>query len=158
MGPRSKNAFWHVDNFSKMPGFFYTWANPFLRSNKLQPWYSTRKVGVPTLRGNPVPGWFSCFEIQLFWESIDSMVWGVLLTEWSFETQKRNFSARHPWKRKIWSSKAKPFSDTPFKNENLKLKRAIFSARLPSKEWHVDHTLDWELQYVLAVFKRMLCN
>ena len=27
----------------------------FLRSKNLQPWYSARKMGGPTLRGNPVP-------------------------------------------------------------------------------------------------------
>ena len=72
------------------------------------------------------------------------------LQNWSFETQKRSFSARLPSKLKLWSSKTKHFCETSFKNEGLKLKNEAFlldflqnwsfedqkrsiAARLPSK-------------------------
>ena len=72
------------------------------------------------------------------------------LQKWSFEAQKRSFSARLPSKMKLWSSKTKQFCKTSFKNEALKLKNETFlrdilqkrsfedqkrsiSARLPSK-------------------------
>ena len=72
------------------------------------------------------------------------------LEKWSFETQKRNISARLPSKMKLWSSKTKVFCETSFKIEALKLKNETFlrdflekwsfetqkqrfSARLPSK-------------------------
>ena len=72
------------------------------------------------------------------------------LQNWSFEAQKRSFSARLPSKLKLWSSKTKHFCETSFKNEALKIKNEAFlrgflqkwsfeapkrsiSARLPSK-------------------------
>ena len=60
------------------------------------------------------------------------------LQKWSFETQKRSFSARLPSKMKLRTSKTKHFYETSFKNDML-------TARLTS-----------ELQYVLAIFKWML--
>ena len=60
------------------------------------------------------------------------------LQKWSFETQKRNFSARLPSKLKLWSSKTKLFCETSFKNDT--------STR----------HLTSELQYVLAIFNWML--
>ena len=72
------------------------------------------------------------------------------LQKWSFEDQKRSFSARLPSKLKLWSSKTKLFCETSFKKEAVKLKneaflrdflqnasfrdeKRSFSARLPSK-------------------------
>ena len=72
------------------------------------------------------------------------------LQNWTFEAQKRNFSARLPPKLKLWSSKTKHFCETSFKNEALKFKneaflrdflqqrsfeaqKRSFSRRLPSK-------------------------
>ena len=72
------------------------------------------------------------------------------LQNWSFEAQKRSFSARLPSKLKLWSSKTKHFCETSFKIEALKLQNEAFlrdflqkwsfeapkrsiSARLPSK-------------------------
>ena len=60
------------------------------------------------------------------------------LQKWSFEAQKRSFSARLPSKMKLRTSKTKHFCETSFKNDML-------TARLTS-EW----------QYVLAIFKWML--
>ena len=60
------------------------------------------------------------------------------LQKWNFECQKRSFCARLPSKMKLWRSKTKHFCETSFKNDML-------TARLAS-----------ELQYVLAIFKRML--
>ena len=105
--------------------------------------------------------WFGC---QMIWGSSDLVVnWCVIqmilsneafvrdfLQNWSFETQKRNFSARLPSKTKLWSSKMNLFCETSFKIEALKLKNEAFlrdflqissfeaqkrsiSARLPSK-------------------------
>ena len=116
---------------------------------------------------------FKWFEIQVVWLSIVlkfkwcgcQMTWDVknealklkheafmrdFLQKWSFETQKRSFSARLPSKLKLWSSKTKLFCETSFKIEALKLKNEAFlrdflqkwsfeiqkrsiSARLPSK-------------------------
>ena len=55
------------------------------------------------------------------------------LQKWSFETQKRSFSARLPPKMKLWSSRMQFFFEVSFKNETLKLKTEAFCARLPSK-------------------------
>ena len=72
------------------------------------------------------------------------------LQNWSFEDQKRSFSARLPSKLNLWSSKTKLFCETSFKNEAFKLQNEAFlrdflqkwsfeaqkrsiSARLPSK-------------------------
>ena len=72
------------------------------------------------------------------------------LQKWSFETQKRSFSARLPSKMELRSSKTKLFCETSFKNEASKLKneaflrdflqkwsfetqKPSFSVRLPSK-------------------------
>ena len=96
------------------------------------------------------------FEIQMSWLSIDlrfkwlgrQMIWGSsdlvvnwcviqmilsneafardFLQNWSFEAQKRSFSARLPSKLKLWSSKTKLFCETSFKNEALKLKNEAF--------------------------------
>ena len=160
------------------------------------------------------------FEIQMSWLSIDlrlkwlgcQMIWGSsdlvvnwcviqmilsneafardFLQNWSFETQKRSFSARLPSKTKLWRSKTKLFCETSFKNEALKIKneaflrdflqnwsfeaqKRSFSARLPSKlklwtsktklfcetsfknDMSTRH-LTSELQYVLAIFNWML--
>ena len=102
------------------------------------------------------------FEIQMNWLSIDlrfkwfgcQMIWGLsdlvvnwcvvqmilsneaflrdFLRKWSFEAQKRSFSARLPSKMKLWNSKTKHFCETAFKNEGSKLKKKN-SARLPWK-------------------------
>ena len=56
-----------------------------------------------------------------------------LLQNWSFEAQKRSFSARLPSKLKLWSSKMKLFCETSFKIEAVNLKKQSISARLPSK-------------------------
>ena len=48
------------------------------------------------------------------------------LQKWSFETQKRSISARHPSKLKLWSSKTKLFCETSFKIEALKLQNEAF--------------------------------
>ena len=60
------------------------------------------------------------------------------LQKWSFEAQKRSFSARLPSKMKLWRSKTKHFCETSFKNHML-------TGHLTS-----------EFQYVLAIFKWML--
>ena len=60
------------------------------------------------------------------------------LQKWSFEAQKRSFSARLPSKMKLWRSKTKHFCETSFKND--KLTRHLTS----------------EFQYVLTIFKWML--
>ena len=112
------------------------------------------------------------------------------LQNWSFEAQKRSFSARLPSKLKLWSSKTKLFWETSFKNEALKIKneaflrdflqkwsfeaqKRSFSARLPSKlklwtsktklfcetSFKIDmlsRHLTSELQYALAIFNCML--
>ena len=48
------------------------------------------------------------------------------LQNWSFEAQKRTFSARLPSKLKLWSSKTKLFCETSFKIEALKLQNEAF--------------------------------
>ena len=112
------------------------------------------------------------------------------LQNWSFEAQKRSFSARLPSKMKLWSSKTKLLCETSFKNEALKLQneaflrdflqkwsfeaqKRSFSARLPSKlklwrsktkhfcetSFKIDmlsRHLTSEFQYVLVIFKWML--
>ena len=60
------------------------------------------------------------------------------LQNWSFELQKRSFSARLPSKLKLWRSKTKHFCETSFKIDML-------SRHLTS-----------EFQYVLVIFKWML--
>ena len=60
------------------------------------------------------------------------------LQNWSFEAQKRSFSARLPSKMKLRTSKTKQFCETSFKVDML-------SRHLTS-----------EFQYVLAIFKWML--
>ena len=105
--------------------------------------------------------WFGC---QMIWGSSELVVnWCVIqiilsneaflrdfLQNWSFEAQKRSFSARLPSKTKLWRSKTKHFCKTSFKIEALKIKneafvrdflqnwnfeaqKRSFSARLPSK-------------------------
>ena len=105
--------------------------------------------------------WFGC---QMIWGSSELVVnWCVIqiilsneaflrdfLQNWSFEAQKRSFSARLPSKLKFWSSKTKHFCETSFKIEALKIKneaflrdflqnwnfeaqKRSFSARIPSK-------------------------
>ena len=105
--------------------------------------------------------WFGC---QMIWGSSELVVnWCVIqiilsneaflrdfLQNWSFEAQKRSFSARLPSKTKLWRSKTKLFCETSFKIEALKIKNEAFvrdflqkwsfeaqkwsiSARLPSK-------------------------
>ena len=105
--------------------------------------------------------WFGC---QMIWGSSELVVnWCVIqiilsneaflrdfLQNWSFEAQKRSFSARLPSKTKLWRSKTKHFCETSFKIEALKIKneafvrdflqnwnfeaqKRSFSARLPSK-------------------------
>ena len=63
------------------------------------------------------------------------------LQTWNFEDQKRSISARLPSKLKLWSSKTKPFCETSFKIETLKLKNKAF-LRDFLQNWHVDETLD----------------
>ena len=97
--------------------------------------------------------WFGCqliwdsndlvvnrFEIQMSWLSTDLRFKWVgcqmilsneaflrdFLQNWSFEDQKRSFSARLPSKLKLWSSKTKLFCETSFKIEALKLKNEAF--------------------------------
>ena len=48
------------------------------------------------------------------------------LQKWSFEAQKRSFSARLPSQMKFWRSKTKHFCETSFKNAALKLKNGAF--------------------------------
>ena len=60
------------------------------------------------------------------------------LQNWSFEAQKRSFSARLPSKMKRWRSKTKLFCETSFQND-------MSTRHLAS-----------ELQYVLAIFEWML--
>ena len=60
------------------------------------------------------------------------------LQKWSFEAQKRSFSARLPSKLKLWRSKTKHFCETSFKIDML-------SRHLTS-----------EFQYGLMIFKWML--
>ena len=60
-----------------------------------------------------------------------------LLQNWSFEAQKRSFSARLPSKLKLWSSKTKPFCETSFKNEPLKLQNEAFLRDFLQK-WSVE--------------------
>ena len=55
------------------------------------------------------------------------------LQNWTFEAQKRNFSARLPSKMKLWSSKTKLLCETCFKNEALKLKNEAFVRDLLQK-------------------------
>ena len=93
--------------------------------------------------------WFGC---QMIWGSSELVVnWCVIqiilsneaflrdfLQNWSFEAQKRSFSARLPSKTKLWRSKTKHFCESSFKIDML-------SRHLTS-----------ELQYVLTIFKCML--
>ena len=82
--------------------------------------------------------WCGC---QLIWGSSDLVVnWCVMqmilsneafvrdfLQNWSFETQKRSFSARLASKLKnLGNSKTKHFCETSFKNESLKIKNEAF--------------------------------
>ena len=60
------------------------------------------------------------------------------LQNWSFEAQKRNFSARLPSKMKLWRSKTKHFCETSFKIDML------------------TRHLTSEFQYGLTIFKWML--
>ena len=62
------------------------------------------------------------------------------LQNWSFEDQKRSFSARFPSKMKLWRSKTKHFCETSFKIEAFKLKSAAFLRDFLQK-WQVDQTL-----------------
>ena len=95
------------------------------------------------------------------------------LQNWSFEAQKRSFSARFPSKLKLWSSKMKLFCETSFKNDTLKLKNEAFLRDFLQK-WSFEAQktklfcetsfkndmstghLTSELQYVLAIFNCML--
>ena len=81
--------------------------------------------------------WFGC---QMIWGSSDLVVnWCVIqmilsneaflrdfLQNWSFETQKRSFSARLPSKMKLWRSKTKLLRETSFKIQALNLKNEAF--------------------------------
>ena len=81
--------------------------------------------------------WFGC---QMIWGSSELVVnWCVIqmilsneaflrdsLQNWSFEAQKRSFSARLPSNMKLWRSKTKLFCETSFKNDALKLKNEAF--------------------------------
>ena len=108
--------------------------------------------------------WFKWFEVQVIWLSTD--VWCKwfcqtklfceislrnealkikneaiprdFLQNWSFQDEKRSFSARLPSKLKLWRSKTKHFCETSFKIDML-------SRHLTS-----------ELQYVLTIFNCML--
>ena len=95
------------------------------------------------------------------------------LQKWSFEAQKRSFSARLPSKLKLWSPKTKHFCETSFKNEALQLQNEAFLRDFLQK-WSFEAQktklfcetsfkndtstghLTSELQYVLAIFKWML--
>ena len=95
------------------------------------------------------------------------------LQKWSFEDQKRNFSARLPSKLKPWSSKTKLFCETSCKNEALQLQNEAFLRDFLQK-WSFEAQktklfcetsfkndmstghLTSELQYVLAIFNCML--
>ena len=102
------------------------------------------------------------------------------LQKWSFQAQKRSFSARLPSKMKLWSSKTKHFCETSFKNGTSKLKneaflrdflqkwnfeaqKRSFSARLPSKmelrRWKTQHFCEtsfknWSLKLQNEAFLR----
>ena len=81
--------------------------------------------------------WLGC---QMIWGSSDLVVnWCVIqmilsneafardfLRNWSFETQKRSFSARLPSKTKLWSSKTKRLCETSFKIAAFKLQNEAF--------------------------------
>ena len=143
---------------------------------------------------------FQWFGRQMIWVSIDLVVNSCViqmilpneaflqdfLQNWSFEVQKRSFSARLPSKIKLWSSKTKLFCETSFKNEALEIKneaflrdflqdwsfeaqKRSFSARLPSqmnlwrsktkhfcetsfKNDNLTRHLTSEFQYVLTIF------
>ena len=60
------------------------------------------------------------------------------LQNWTFEVQKRRFSARLASKMKLWSSKTKLFCETSFKIEALKLKNEAF-ARDFLQKWSFEH-------------------
>ena len=94
------------------------------------------------------------------------------LQNWSFEDQKRSFSARLPSKLKLWRSKTKLFCETSFKIEALKLKNEAFlrdflqkwsfedqkqsiSARLPSKTklWRSKTKLFCETSFKIEALK-----
>ena len=77
------------------------------------------------------------------------------LQNWSFEDQKRSFSARLPSKLKLWSAKTKLFCATSCKNEALKIKNEAFLRDFLQNDTSTIH-LASELQYVLAIFKWML--
>ena len=74
------------------------------------------------------------------------------LQKWSFEDQKRSFSARLPSKMKLWRSKTKLFCETSFKNEALKFKNEAILRDVLQK-WHIDRTLDLRIpKNVLTIF------
>ena len=85
--------------------------------------------------------WFGCqsiwdsnelvvnwFEVQMIWMSNDlKFKWfGCQLMCDSNDFVKRSFCARLPSKMKLWSSQAKLFCETSFKNEALKLQNEAF--------------------------------
>ena len=80
------------------------------------------------------------------------------LQKWSFEDQKRSFSARLPSKMKLWRSKTKHCCETSFKNEVLKLKNEAFVRDFLTsfKNDMLTRHLTSEFQYVLTIFKWML--
>ena len=55
------------------------------------------------------------------------------LQKWSFEAQKRSFSARLPARLKLWTSKNKAFLRDFLQNWSFEAQKRSFSARLPSK-------------------------
>ena len=92
------------------------------------------------------------------------------LQNWSFEAQKRSFSARLPSKTKLWRSKTKLFCETSFKNEALKLKNEAFlrdflqnceALNLKNEaflrdflqNWHVEQTLDLRITIRISDFQ-----
>ena len=74
------------------------------------------------------------------------------LQDWSFEAQKRSFSARLPSKMKLWSSKTKLLCETSFKIEALKLKNEAF-LRDFLQNWHVEQTLDLRIPIRFSDFQ-----
>ena len=70
-----------------------------------------------------------CFEIQMTWLSSDlRFKWFGCQLVWDSIKSEISFSARLPWKLKLWSSKIKTtfFCETSFKIETLKLQNEAF--------------------------------
>ena len=57
------------------------------------------------------------------------------LQKWSFEAQKRSFSARLPSKMELWRSKTKHFCETSLKNDMLSRHLTSYTIRLAIFKW-----------------------